>query len=305
MLADPRRRRSSAGRGRVPRSNPALVSAEPSPGRRGPSLWKVCALRPAGAPARGRRTSAPAGTRSLCRVPSAVWLRPVPRVPEPNDPPAVLLVRPVVGRLAVLRVPSAAEGRAARLSPAAARGRAVRWVVPSPRAAVSPRARSGEDVRVVRRGPSPLGVRGARRGPSLVAPSRPAPVRPVRGCCPERPDADRPRLVDPLVPADLGLFPEFLAPVPEEFLAPVPVVARDVFGIPLPARPPLLRPPPLVPRPLGVPRPSATLTNLQHLPPQYPDKRRGSLDHIGSDPLQACPAASYSPTRSPAQYHRR
>jgi len=25
----------------------------------------------------------------------------------------------------------------------------------------------------------------------------------------------------------------------------------------------------------------------------------------GSDPLQACPAASYSPTRSPAQYHRR
>jgi hypothetical protein len=50
---------------------------------------------------------------------------------------------------------------------------------------------------------------------------------------------------------------------------------------------------------------SLSHTNLQHLPPQYPDKRRGPLDHIGSDPLQTCPAASYSPTRSPAQYHRR
>ena len=39
--------------------------------------------------------------------------------------------------------------------------------------------------------------------------------------------------------------------------------------------------------------------------PQYPDKRRGPLNLIGSDPLQACPAVSYSPTRSPAQYHRR
>ena len=61
--------------------------------------------------------------------------------------------------------------------------------------------------------------------------------------------------------------------------------------------------PPLAPWPLGVPGPSATLTNLQTQ--DYPDKRRGPLDHIGSDPLQTCPAASYSPTRSPAQYHRR
>ena len=81
-----------------------------------------------------------------------------------------------------------------------------------------------------------------------------------------------------------------------------PEAARPVFAIP---RPPPVPPPPLDPRPLGVPRPSATQTNLQHLPPQYPDKRRGPLDLIGSDPLQACPAASYSPTRSPAQYHRR
>jgi hypothetical protein len=45
--------------------------------------------------------------------------------------------------------------------------------------------------------------------------------------------------------------------------------------------------------------------NLQRLPQQYPGKRRGPLNLIGSDPLQACPAASYSPTRSPTQYHRR
>jgi hypothetical protein len=207
----------------------------------------------------------------------------------------------------------------------------------------APAARSGEDVRGVRRGPSPPGVRGARRwpsppgvrgarrwpsppgvlgarrwpsppgvrgarAPSPVALSRPAPgrpvrgccrARPVRGCCPAEPDAGRPRprLVDPLVPADLGLFPGCPMPFPE--------VVREAFGTPLPERPPLLRAPPLAPRSLGAPRPSATATNLQHLPPQYPDKRRGPLDHIGSDPLQACPAASYSPTRSPAQYHRR
>src|SRR4029077_21130316 len=42
--------------------------------------------------------------------------------------------------------------------------------------------------------------------------------------------------------------------------------------------------PPLAPWPLGVPGPSATLTNLQLQ--HYPDKRRGPLNHIGSDPLQ-------------------
>ena len=50
-----------------------------------------------------------------------------------------------------------------------------------------------------------------------------------------------------------------------------------------------------------IPRPRSSTSSYQH----YPDKRRGPLDHIGSDPLQTCPAASYSPTRSPAQYHRR
>jgi hypothetical protein len=282
--------------------------------------------RPAVALARGRRISAPAAG-------------------------AVLLVPPVVGRVVVRRAPSAADGRAVRWSPwddcervvrrppSLAGGRDVRRVPPSPRAAVSARVRSGEDVRVVRRGPSPpevrggrrwpspsdvrgarrwpspLGVRGARRWPSPlgvrgarvpspVALSRPAPARPVRGCCPAEPDAGRPRprLVDPLVPADLGLADLGLLP---GFSAPFPEVARGAFGVPLPARPPLLRALPPAPRSLGVPRPSATATNLQHLPPQYPDKRRGPLDHIGSDPLQACPAASYSPTRSPAQYHRR
>jgi hypothetical protein len=60
---------------------------------------------------------------------------------------------------------------------------------------------------------------------------------------------------------------------------------------------------PLVPWAFRVPQPRQP--TFQPLPPQYPDKRRGPLDLIGSDPLQACPAASYSPTRSPAQYHRR
>ena len=47
---------------------------------------------------------------------------------------------------------------------------------------LSPRPRSGADVRVVRREPSPTGVRGPRRAPSPAAPSRP-----VRGSCPPRP----------------------------------------------------------------------------------------------------------------------
>jgi hypothetical protein len=272
---------------------------------------------PAVALARGRRTSAPAAG-------------------------AVLLVPPVVGLVVVRRAPSAADGRAVRWSPWAdcervvrrapslADGRDVRRVPPSSRAAVSVRARSGEDARLVRRGPSPSGVRGARRWPSPlgvraprrwpsppdvrgarvpspVALSRPAPARPARparGCCPAEPDAGRPRprLVDALVPADLGLADLGLLP---GFPASFPEVARGAVGVPRPARPPLLRALPPAPRSLGVPRPSATATNLQHLPPQYPDKRREPLDHIGSDPLQACPAASYSPTRSPAQYHRR
>ena len=308
-----------AGRDRVGRSELAFLSAEPSRVRGGPSPRKLRVPRPAVALARGRRISAPAAG-------------------------AVLLVPPVVGRVVVRRAPSAADGRAVRCSPWAdcervvrrapslAGGRDVRRVSPSPRAAVSARARSGEDARVVRRGPSPPGVRGARRWPSPlgvrgprrwpsppdvrgarvpspVALSRPAPARPVRGCCPAEPDAGRPRprLVDPLVPADFGLADFGLADLGllPGIPAPFPEVARGAFGVPLPVRPPLLRALPPAPRSLGVPRPSATATNLQHLPPQYPDKRRGPLDHIGSDPLQACPAASYSPTRSPAQYHRR
>ena len=284
----PCRAPSAAGLRPVPRAaepndRPAVLLVPPVVGRlavrRAPSVADGRAVRWAPAAACGR---------AVRRAPSAVCGRVVRRAPS------------LTGGRAVRRVsPSLAGGRVVRRAPSLAGGRAVRRVPPSPRAAVSPRARSRGDVRVVRRGPSPPAVRGARRGPSPVVLSLPVPARPLRGCCLARPDAGRPRpwLVDLLVPADVGLLPGFPVPVPEE--------ARDVFGIPPPARPPLLRPPPLVSRPLGAPRPSATPTNLQHLPPRYPDKRRGPLDHIGSDPLQSCPAASYSPTRSPAQYHRR
>ena len=121
------------------------------------------------------------------------------------------------------------------------------------------------DVRLPWRSPSPAAGRDARRVPS--------PVR-AAGL---RPGSARPCPL--LAPAVLLLAPAVLPP-------------REAFGFP-----------PLAPLPLGVPGPSATLTNLQTQ--DYPDKRRGPLNHIGSDPLQTCPAASYSPTRSPAQYHRR
>jgi hypothetical protein len=294
--------------------------------------------RPAAALARGRRISAPAAGAVLL-VPPVVGLVLVRSAPSATDGRAVRLSPSAADGRAVRWSPGADGERVVRRAPFLAGGRDVRRVPPSPPVAVSARARSGEDVRVVRRVPSPLGVRGARRWPSPLgvrgarrwpsplgvrgarrwpsppdvrgapvpspaAPSRPAPARPVRGCCPAEPDAGRPRprFVDPLVPADLGLADLGFLP---GFPAPFPEVARGAFGVPLPAWPPLLRALPPAPRSLGVPRPSATATNLQHLPPQYPDKQRGPLDHIGSDPLQACPAASYSPTRSPAQYHRR
>ena len=182
-------------------------------------------------------------------------------------------------------------------------------------------------------------VAGPRRGadpgvPSLACPGAPRrtprsppPVRrswaePVRPPWVAPRDAVPPRPPEPLV----VLVPRAAEP-------PVVFVPRDVLGFP-----------PLAPRPLGVPGPSATFTNLQlqhYAPPKVrvtqapspvlaadtapapraglkartrepvldsahgPDKRRGPLNHVGSDPLQACPAASYSPTRSPAQYHRR
>ena len=193
------------------------------------------------------------------------------------------------------------------------------------------RTRSGDVVRGPRRGrstaercesrrvPSPpasldapclpdafAGLAG-RRGPSapsarLLVASRPAP--PAAGL-PRSWPADPPdgrglrAGAFELLPTPEAVRPAFVPP-----LGPPPArpfrPSRSVFGLPPPGRPPLAL------RPCGVPRPSATQTNLQHLATtQYPDKRRGPLDLIGSDPLQACPAASYSPTRSPAQYHRR
>lgn len=52
-----------------------------------------------------------------------------------------------------------------------------------------------------------------------------------------------------------------------------------------------------VPQPRHQPPASATTVPRQ--------TKRAARPHMGSDPLQVCPAASYSPTRSPAQYHRR
>jgi hypothetical protein len=328
--AGARRSRPWPGRVRGPRSKPALPSPGPSSVRRGPSPRNVPVLGPV------LRAPAPNGRPPLRLVPSVPARPEVRRAPSPNDRPTPGRDPSRAGGRAVRRAPSAAAGRAVpsgaagragRRAPSLAAGRDARRVPSPPRAVVSPLARSGDDVRVVRRGPPSAGVRGARRAPSGAAPSRPVlsrpvlsrpvlsrpvvswparsrpvprrspPPRPVRCSCPARPAAVRPRpyAVVPLVPpvpvgrGRLGLFA-------------VPDVVRAVFGMP---RPPPVRPLPPAPRPLGVPRSSATPTNLQHPLPQYPDKRRGPLDHIGSDPLQACPAASYSPTRSPAQYHRR
>ena len=146
-------------------------------------------------------------------------------------------------------------------------------------------------VREVLRGPPCAGFRLVVRKPPLADVRPPlADVRlPSRGPSPAAGRGAR-RVPSP-VPA-AGLRPGWRWPYP--LLAPAGLPPREVFGFP-----------PLAPRPLGVSRPSATPTNLQHLPPPYPDKRRGPLDLIGSDPLHVCPAASYSPTRSPAQYHRR
>ena len=134
-----RRSRSWPGRVRAPRSRLALSLAGVSLAPRGPSPRKA-----------------------------RVVLRPaVVRAPEPNDRPAVP------------RGPSVGDGRAVRRVPSLAAGRAVRRAASPPRAVVSSRPRSGDDVRLVRRGLSVGGVRGARREPSPAAPSRPASSRPV------------------------------------------------------------------------------------------------------------------------------
>jgi hypothetical protein len=179
-------------------------------------------------------------------------------------------------------------------------------------------------VREVLRGPPCAGVRLVVRKPPLAdvrpppADVRPPPadVRPPPADVRPPPADVRPPLADVRPP---------LADVRLPSRGPSPAAGRDARRVPSPVRAAGLRPgwprpypllapavlppreafgfPPLAPLPLGVPGPSATLTNLQTQ--DYPDKRRGPLDHIGSDPLQTCPAASYSPTRSPAQYHRR
>jgi hypothetical protein len=242
----------------------------------------------------------------------------VARVAEPNERPAVRRGPPSGVRPAVRR------GR----SPALWRGRSpALWRGPSVALWRGPSVAGGREAR---RGLSADGIRGGRREPSPGSPSRPAspplvpawrpgrpvrvscPARLVRASCPARLDAGRPRpwLAGPLVPR--LLFADPLVPVGQAPLLgafAVPEGVRAVFGV-LGIPPPLRPPPPLASGPLGVLRPSATPTNLQHLPTtvfhaKVPDKRRGPLDLIGSDPLQTCPAASYSPTRSPTQYHRR
>ena len=264
---------------------------------------------------------------------------PVPRVPAPNDRPDVRLVPSAAGRPAVRRAPSLDDRPAAGRAPSRAGGRAVRRA-PS---AEGGRARSPSSVgsgppgsfgRGRPRGPAvsyPLRADATfagspqHRGPwSTLArgpgrcPGRPA--RSISGRCPGAtpgavarcaiaagaaatgarflPGASGGRpapavAADPLVPAGRGLLG-----VLGVFAAPA--VARPVFGYRGRRRYDRRR------LPLGssafrVLRPRSSTSSLQH----YPDKRRGPLNHIGSDPLQACPAASYSPTRSPAQYHRR
>jgi hypothetical protein len=284
-----RRSRPWSGRVLGPRSKPALPG--PSSVRRGPSPRKVPVPGPL------LRAPAPNGRPPFRLVPSVPGRPEVRRAPSPNDRPAAGRDPSRAAGRAVRRAPSAAAGRAL---PSGASGRAGRRAlslvtgrdarqVPSPRrAVVSPRARSGDDVRVVRRGPLAAGARGARRALSSAAalsrpvasrsvlsrpaPSRavlsrpvvswPAPSRPVprrsppprsvRGSCPARVADVRPRpyAVVPLVPVGRGRLGLFA----------VPDVVRAVFGMP---RPPPVRPPP-APRPLGVSRPSATPTNLQH-----------------------------------------
>jgi hypothetical protein len=178
---------------------------------------------------------------------------------------------PPVGR-GLLRGPSAEVVLfASRESPPAADRGALRYSLPP-------------SVRGVLRGPPCAGVRLVVRKPPLadvrppLADVRPplADVRPPlgdvrppsRGPSPAAGRAAR-RVPSPVRAA--GLRPGWPRPYP--LLAPAVLPPREVFGFP-----------PLAPLPLGVPGPSATLTNLQTQ--DYPDKRRGPLDHIGSDPLQ-------------------
>ena len=229
-----------------------------------------------------RRKSLPSVVRGVLRDPSAEVVLLAPResplaadlgAPRDSPPPAVrevLVVRLVVRKPPLSEVRPLAEVRPLSRGPSPAAARDVRRV-PSPvraaglRRAWFPSGRAPLAAGV--RALPPAGFLVVARGPSADETGFPRP--PVR------------RTPPPTVPV------RRLRPAP-----PAPLAPRGVFGFP-----------PLAPLPLGVPGPSATLTNLQ--PQHYPDKRRGPLNHIGSDPLQTCPAASYSPTRSPAQYHRR
>ena len=178
------------------------------------------------------------------------------------------------GRSPCERGRSAAErGLSPRERAPSAEDRAVPRGLSAPGPAARPRAWPGDEVRFPGPPPSAADVRAPRRGPSPTAPRdvpgltgafagfavrrwpSPAPSArplPVSRPAPRGADLPRPRSADS--PDGRGRLPEVL-----EF-AWVPEAVRPVFGLRPPARPPLA----LSPR--GAPRPSATSTNLQHLP---------------------------------------
>ena len=172
--------------------------AEPSSARRGPSLRKVRVPGPV------PRVPAPNDRPGVRLVPSAAGRPDARRAPSLDDRPAAGRAPSRAGGRAVRRTPSAEGGRDVRRAPSAvvprvpsvaggravrrflsaAGGRDVRRVPSASRAVVSPRARSGADVRVVRRGPSaaasedhagrrrPLRHRGRRRRDRCAVPAR-------------------------------------------------------------------------------------------------------------------------------------
>ena len=211
---------------------------------------------PCGAGAAGRRSRRRGG-------------RPVRRGPSPVDGRVVRGLQSPAGGRGPRRSPSPPEGRPERELPPAAGGRAARRYSPVPPGAES-RTRPGADDR---RGLSVAGGREVRCERSPAAPSRPAPSRAAaprsgRESCPSRlvrgsglshlgAGRPRPEAAGPPLPAGRGLQRGAFA---------APEAGRPVFGVPPPVRVPLLRPPVPTPRSLGISRPSATPTNLQHLP---------------------------------------
>ena len=170
-----------------------------------------------------------------------------------------------------------------------------------------------------RRGLSPERAAGSRRSAEAPRPrsSRRSPRR--SSSFQRSPGARLSRSVYRRVPPPVREAPESREPVrrgpswPPRPAFPVRVVLPDRLvprAPPEEGRPPVLglaprgaflSPPPPLP---DVPGPSDTLTYLQHQ--HYPDIAKRAARPLGGAALfVACPAASYSPTRSPSQYHRR